>query len=404
MNSNEAKSPCWKAALQTAGRRWNPMTRSLLKTGLLAALCVSASSALAQYSTTRGPYWPGTTDHYVGNTWISSSTTFNNSGSLIYSTSTLATNTGALALTDIWMIGDYYWAADVLVKGSDGVTINNTGTIQSIVSGYGSAQSMGILSLQSGLVITNWGTIDAQVLNHDGWAAGVSTDSQSTTIINNGMISARSKFLAQGINTQNRVQVINNGTIQAICDAGTEGVTANRAKAHSFGLGGNYPMYFENNGQIKCIGTSSTATNEVQLFTCWNNGPVVFKNTGLLYSENPSTEGHSQTAYFGAQSYDLVLYNSGTITNVAPNHNGLTMWYENDGDRGNMILNNSGTITSPGSELLFLTGHWGPPGFLHTYYTNTGTFSGGQMRLYGVPATIYEAGQVHATLDRKSTR
>ncbi|HEX9047671.1 MAG TPA: hypothetical protein VF988_11635, partial [Verrucomicrobiae bacterium] len=245
---------------------------------------------------------------------------------------------------------------------------------------------------------TNWGTIDGQVQNHDGEADGVWTDSQSTTIINNGTISARSQFVARGINTQNNVRIVNNGTIQAIADAGMEGITANRAKAHCFGVGGNYPMYFENNGAIKCIGTSSTATNEIQLFTCWNNGPIVFQNTGLLYSENSSPNGHSQTAYFGAQSYDLVLYNSGTITNAASDHNGLTMWYENDGDRGNMILNNSGTITSPGSDLLFLTGHWGPPGFLHTFYTNSGTFSGGQIRLYGIPATIYESGQVHATL------
>ncbi|MGA2853517.1 MAG: hypothetical protein ABSE90_05245, partial [Verrucomicrobiota bacterium] len=165
------------------------MKHAVRKAGLLAALCVlSASSALAEYSTSRGPYWPGITDYFVGNTWISSSTTFDNSGSLIYSTSTLATNTGALALTDVWMIGDYWWAADVLVKGSDGVTINNTGTIQSIVSGYGSAQAVGVLSLQSGLVITNWGTIDGQVQNHDGEADGVWTDSQSTTIINNGTI------------------------------------------------------------------------------------------------------------------------------------------------------------------------------------------------------------------------
>jgi fibronectin type 3 domain-containing protein/regulation of enolase protein 1 (concanavalin A-like superfamily) len=399
MKSNEAKFPNRKSALQTAGRRWNPMKRSLLRAGLRAVLCVLfASSALAEFSTSRGPYWPGITDHYSGNTWISNSVTFNNSGSLIYSTSTFPTNTGPLPLSDYWMTGDYWWAADVFVRGSDGVTVNNTGTIQSIVSGYGSAQAVGILSLQSGLVITNWGTIDGQVQNHDGEADGVWTDSQSTTIINNGTISARSKFVGRAINTQNSVRVVNNGTIQAIADAGTDGVTANRAKAHCFGVGGSFPMYFENNGQIKCITTSTTATNESQLFTCWNNGPILFKNTGLLYSENSSPNGHSQTAYFGAQSYDLVLYNSGTITNAASDHNGLTMWYENDGDRGNMVLNNSGTITSPGSSLLFLTGHWGPPGYLHTYYTNSGTFSGGQMRFYGIPATIYEAGQIHATL------
>ena len=399
MKSNATKSSGQKAGLQAAGPRWNLMKHTLLKAALLTGLCVlSTLSVRAQFSTSRGPYWPGITDHFVGNTWVSSSTTFNNSGSLIYSTSTLATNTGPLALTDVWMIGDYWWAADVLVKGSDGVTINNTGTIQSIVSGYGAAQSVGILSLQSGLVITNWGTIDGQVQNFDGEADGVWTSSQSTTIINNGTISARSKFVARGVNTQNSVRVVNNGTIQAIADAGTDGITANRAKAHCFGVGGNQPLYFENNGQIKCIGTSTTATNEVQLFTCWNDGPILFKNTGLLYSENSSPNGHSQTAYFGAQSYDLVLYNSGTITNAASDHNGLTMWYENDGDRGNMVLNNSGTIISPSTPVLFLTGHWGPPGFLHTYYTNSGTFSGGQIRLYGIPATIYEAGQVHATL------
>ena len=284
MKSNATESPDRKAAFQTAGRRWNLMKRSVWKAGLLAALGgLSASSALAQYSTTRGPYWPGTTDHYYGNTWISSSTTFNNSGSLIYSTSTLATNTGPLPFTDNWTIGDYYWAADVLVKGSDGVTINNTGTIQSIVSGYGAAQSVGILSLKSGLVITNWGTIYGQVQNHDVVAAGVWTEAQSTTLINHGTISARSKFTAVGILTGQKVYIVNNGTIQAVCDGGTEGITANRAKAQCFGFGGDNPMYFENNGQIKCIGTSTTADNEVIMLNCWNNGPIVFKNTGLIY-------------------------------------------------------------------------------------------------------------------------
>jgi len=105
------------------------------------------------------------------------------------------------------------------------------GTIQCIVSGYGASQSVGILSLQSGLVITNWGTIDGQVQNHDGEADGVWTDSQSTTIINNGTISARSKFVARGINTQNSARVVNNGTVQAIADAGTDVITANPANS-----------------------------------------------------------------------------------------------------------------------------------------------------------------------------
>ena len=51
MKPNATKSPNRKAGLQTAGRRWNPMKRSLLRVALMAVLCaLSTSSALAQYS------------------------------------------------------------------------------------------------------------------------------------------------------------------------------------------------------------------------------------------------------------------------------------------------------------------------------------------------------------------
>ncbi|HLP77609.1 MAG TPA: hypothetical protein VK327_11915, partial [Candidatus Paceibacterota bacterium] len=400
MQSNAVKPSYTNAALCRTEHRSNPIKRSFLKSGLLAALGVlSATSALGQFYDLQKWSWPDKTDHFCGNTRISTSTTLNNSGALIYNTATLPANTGWLSWSqDGWQSGHYWWGLGVFVYGSDGVTINNTGTIQGLVSGTGSAQGIGILSFQNGLVVTNWGTIDGQVQNYDGEAAGISTDAQSTTVVNHGTISARSKFLARAINTQNRVSIINNGTIEAIADGGTQGNTANRSKASAYVVGGNQPMYFENNGTVRCIATSSTATNQVELFNCWNDAPLMFKNTGLLYSENSSPYGHSQTAYYGAQSSDLVFYNSGTITNAATDHNGLTLWYENDGDRGDMILHNTGTITSPGSDLLFLTGHWGPPGFLHTYYTNSGTFSGGQMRFYGIPASIYESGTVHATL------
>ena len=135
---------------------------------------------LRNFTNVQRSSWTGEHDHFCGNTLISTSTTFNNAGSLIYTNSTFPTNTGPLFYTGQWSSGDYWWGIGVFDDGSDGVIINNTGTIQAVISGYGSAQAVGIGSLQVS-TITNWGTIDAQVLNNDGEAMGVWADSGGTT-------------------------------------------------------------------------------------------------------------------------------------------------------------------------------------------------------------------------------
>ena len=203
-----------------------------------------------------------------------------------------------------------------------------------------------------------------------------------------------------GVNAGNNVHLVNNGTIQSIADAGTQGISANQSFADGIGTGSglDIPEYFENNGQIINICTSTTATNQARAEVQWANGPTVFKNSGFIYNASFSPNGAgAQGFYYGAQSKDLTFINSGTITNYCPG-DGYALWIENDGDKGDIHLINSGTITSIGTGLLFLTGHWGPPSVGRTYYTNTGTYLGGQMRFYGTPATIYEAGQVHTTL------
>ena len=242
------------------------MQRSVLGVGLLAVVCVlSASSALAQFYNVQRSSWTGENDHFCGNTLISTSTSFNNAGSLIYTNSTLPTNTGPLFYTGQWSSGDYWWGIGVFDDGSDGVIINNTGTIQAVISGYGSAQAVGIGSLQVS-TITNWGTIDAQVLNNDGEAMGVWADSGGTTLVNNGTISARSQFSTVGVNANNNLYLVNNGTIQSIADAGTQGISANQSFADGIGTGSglDIPEYFENNGQIINICTSTTATNQAR--------------------------------------------------------------------------------------------------------------------------------------------
>jgi hypothetical protein len=122
MKSNATKSPNRKAALQTAGRRWNPTKRSLLRAGLLAALCaLTGSSALASFSDFQEYPWQGGVNNFYGNTLITSAGTFNNSGALIYDTSTLPGNTGPLFGWDltpgVTRSGNYYLGVGVLDYG-----------------------------------------------------------------------------------------------------------------------------------------------------------------------------------------------------------------------------------------------------------------------------------------------
>jgi fibronectin type 3 domain-containing protein len=377
------------------------MKRSVLEVGLTAALCaLCVSSALGSFSATNGPYWPGKTDYFYGNTWISNSMTLNNSGSLIYNTSTMPTNTGPIEINS-WMTGDYYWGVGVLDWGADGATINNNsgGTMQSIVSGTGEAQADGIVTLQA-VTINNSGWIDGEVTNHDGVASGVYQNSSGVTVNNNAgaTISAAAPYYATGIQCGNNVHIVNNGTITCTASAGTEGITAKQAWAYTIGTGGSYPIYIENNGTLSAICPSTTATNTAQVFTCWNNAPNTFKNTGLMYCENDSSVGNASDFYYGVQGYDESIFNSGMITNYSVNGGGWSvLWMENDADNGNYSIYNAGTMAcnSNAMDVLF-AGGFGPPGNNYIYYTNSGTFNGGPLIL-AFPSTAWEAGQILTT-------
>jgi fibronectin type 3 domain-containing protein len=392
---------CRKAALETAGRRWSLMKRSVLKVGLTAALCaLAASSALGSFSVTNGPYWPGETDYYYGNTWISNSVMFNNSGSMIYNTATMPGDTGPIA-PGVYRAGNFYWGMGVLDWGADGATINNNsgGTMQSIVSGTGEAQAIGVFSLQS-VTINNSGLIDGEVTNNDGVASGVCQNSSGITVNNNvgATISAAAPYSATGIQCGGNVCIVNNGTITAVSYPGTEGITSNQAVANTIGTGGGSPIYVENNGTLSAICPSTTATNLAQVFTCWNNSTNTFKNTGLMYCENDSPVGNASDFYYGIQGYDESLFNSGMITNYSVSGKGwAAVWMENDADNGDYSIFNSGTIACNSSAMdVFFAGGFGPAGNNHICYTNTGTFNGGPL-LLAFPATAWEAGQILTT-------
>ena len=389
MKSNPAKSICRKAALLTT----------------LGALC--ASSALAEFHVVRGPYWPGETDYCYGNTEITTATTLNNSGSMIYNSSSLPPDNGTIE-RGIYRSGDFYWGIGLLDWGADGATINNTGTIQGIVSGTGEAQGEGILSFQA-LTVNNWGLIDGEVLNHDGDADGIYGSGSGITLYNyaGATISATAQFSAYAVNVPNKMYVVNDGTITATAYAGTQQGTGNlynsagQAIVAGISTGGGNPgdtAYFENNGTISVYIPSTTATNfaRAQAFTCWFGIPVVWKNTGTVSAQSSSPNGGAETFYYGAQSMPISIFNSGTIS--ASGVGSTALWMENDGDTGDMHICNTGTISVSGSNpgFVILTAGWGPPNNIHVWYTNSGTMSGGMLVL-GFPATVYESGQIHTT-------
>ena len=377
------------------------MKRSVLAVGLLAALCVlCASNALASFSTTNGPYWPGETDYYYGNTWISNSTTLNNSAALSYNTSTMPGDTGPIE-PGVYRSGNFYWGMGVLDWGADGATINNNsgGTIQSIVSGTGEAQADGIHAIQS-VTINNSGWIDGEVTNNDGVANGVNQSSSGVTITNHAgaTISGAAPYYASGIQCGGNVRIVNNGTITAVSYAGTEGSTSNQANAYTIGTGGGSPIYVENNGTLSAICPSTTATNLAQIYTCWNNNTNTFINTGLMYSENDSPNGYSFDLYYGVQGFDESFFNSGMVTNYSVSGKGYAvLWMENDADNGNYSIFNSGTMACNSSDnSVLFAGGFGPPGNNYIYYTNSGTFNGGPLIL-AFPATAWEAGRILTT-------
>ena len=391
--------PYRQAGLEKAGRRWNTMKRSVLGAGLLAALCaLPASNAAAAFWDVQQTPWYGGVKHFCGNTLVNTATTFNNSGSLTYNTSTLP---GSDDLTGSG--GNYWYGLGVLVAGSDGATINNNsgGTIQSVVTGYGAEEAAGIYSLQN-VTINNSGTVDGEVLNNDGIAYGIYTEGGVANINNNAgaTISATSQWSATGINASQRQNIVNNGTVKVTATGGTQGNTANRSHAYavnlfSYDANGNSPIYFENNGTItaSCTGADNNDARGVNIWS--EGGKATFKNTGTINATMSGSQGESDGVYFGADNADCSFYNSGTIS-CSGGPGCFALGFENDSQVGNMYFYNSGKITTTSPFAIMMGNYsYGPGQCGYFWGTNSGTIQGGWCGL-GWPGgmTFYNSGDI----------
>ncbi len=377
------------------------MKRSVLEVGLLAALCaLPALSALGQFTNFQESPWQGGVNHFYGNTLITSAGTLNNSGGLIYDTSTLAGDTGPLFGWDltpgVTRSGDYYYGVGVLVDVSGGTnTINNNSgaTMQGLVTGSGQAFGAGLYAEANTVTINNSGTMDGEVLNNDGTAAGVyATGNVNVTNSTGATLSATAAYYAGGVYTAGggAQMIVNNGTIRATATGATQGSNANQAYAagidvFTYDPSDKSPIYVVNNGSIT-VSCTGGATNIAHCGAMWNDqNDITWINNGTMTATMTGSSGDASGIYFGANNADVTFINTGTI-NCGGGPGGEGVWMENDGTSGDMHFYNSGTIASGEPFALaiaaYSSGPWGT-----AYVTNTGTISGGWFGL-GWPGNI----------------
>jgi len=389
------------------------MKRSVLGAGLLAALCaLPASSALTQFTNFQESPWQGGVNHFYGNTLITTSGTLNNSGGLIYDTSTMPGDTGPLFGWDltpgVTRSGDYYYGAGVLVDVSGGTnTIHNNsgGTMQGIVTGSGQAFGVGLYAEENTVTINNSGTMDGEVQNNDGTAAGVYATGNVTMTNNVGAtLSATAPYYAGGIYTSGggAQYIVNNGTIVATATGATQGTNANQAYAagidvFTYDPSDRSPIYVVNNGSIT-VSCTGGATNIAHCGAMWDDqNNITWINNGTMTATMTGSSGDASGIYFGANNADVTFINTGMINNSG-GPGGEGVWMENDGTSGDMHFYNSGTIASGEPFALaiaaYSSGPWGT-----AYVTNTGTISGGWLGL-GWPGTLnlYDSGDIHTGL------
>ena len=413
MEQYATKSPCRKAVLEKAGRRWNPMKRSVLGAALVAALCaLPASSALAAFS----DYQTGgdNTDHFYGNTLITSAGTFNNSSALTFNTSTLPGNTGALFAWDLTpsvdRSGDYYYGTGVAFDvGSGTVAINNNsgGTMQGIVTGYGQAFGVGVYDISAGgVTINNSGTMDGEVWNNDGTAAAVYVSGGPASVTNNAgaTMSATAPYYAGGIyaNGGGPQTIVNNGTIKVTATGGTQGNNANAAYGAGFDVftwapDGSSPIYVVNNGTVSVTGACSQFNN-LSVAQIWAEGSsMTYINNGTMIASGNGTQGGISGCYCGADNGDVTLYNNGTITNGGGD-GGQGVWLEIDSAVGDVHFSNTGTIVSAQPFAICIANYSGGS-CGNAYVTNTGTISGNWLDLHSWNGNIIfcDSGDIHAS-------
>jgi len=244
---------------------------------------------------------------------------------------------------------------------TNGSLTNSSAAIKAILTGQGEGFANGIQSREyyassSSPVFTlqNYGTIDGEVINHDGTASGVNAYSVygglNVTNYAGATCSATAQYYATGIYgniTYGDINVVNRGTATATATGGRQGATINTAFATGvdlFTYGAN--LSFTNNGTVtsQTSGTpngspNGDATNVAYGVFLWSEddsspthgGAMTFTNSGAITatSSNDPNAG-AKAVYCGGNGGPQTVNNYGSITSNAGPKGGWALGVESD--------------------------------------------------------------------------
>ena len=301
--------------------------------------------------------------------------------------------------------GIFAWSSQVSQFGPTTIvngSASNTGaTIKGVMTGSGQGFANGIQALEyygpttaASLTVTNYGTVDGEVQNHDGTAAGINCYSLygGLTVTNyaSGICSATAPYYTTGIYGQvyyGDSTLQNAGLATATATGGKQGVTANKAYAAGIDL-------FDFAGNINATNTGTAtgvsggaATNVCYGVFLWaqggsgTGGAMTFTNSGTVTATSSSdTQAAAKTVYCGGNGGTQTVINTGSITGVAGPGGGWALGVEND-NSDPINITNSGTISHNNGLGVGVFIGSGP-----TTIRNTGSLYGG---LTGISAQTY---------------
>jgi autotransporter-associated beta strand protein len=311
---------------------------------------------------------------------------FTNSGTINATFSSLPASTGPLQGLDPYVSGspppnamptnNYYygigllaWCGNVGYSTSSTVNNNSGATIKGIVTGSGTSYAMGIESLQyygnassPNIIINNFGTVDGQVTNYDGTAAGIYHYSLygglNLTNGASGICSGAAPCYGTGITASSYygpVNLENAGTAAGFATGAKTGWVS--GKAYSVGIdvftydnNSNAPISVLNTGVASGLNTGVIPTNGCHGIFLWAEGGAMTLNNSGVISANSTADlvGWAKPVYCGGNRGPDLVINSGTITGIAGGGGGWGLGVENDTGVPNDPVN-SITILNSGS-------------------------------------------------------
>lgn len=319
-------------------------------------------------------------------------------------------------------IGLLAWCGNVGYSTSSSINNTSGATIKSIVTGGGTSLAMGIYSLQyygnSGIpnmVIHNSGTVDGEVTNVDGTAAGIYHynlyGGVNLTNHAGGVCNGAASYYSSGITVSSyygAVNLQNDGSARGLATGAKSGWVSGLAYStgidvFSYDNNSNAPVNIGNTGLATATTMGGNTNFCYGMFLWAEGGAMTLNNSGTISATStPDSAGGCDAIYCGGNRGADLIINSGAITATAGAHGGWALGVENDttipNDPANSItIVNSGSIYHNNGLGVAVFAGTGPAIISNSV---SGSISGGNEGIaaenYPGNVTIYNYGSIQA--------